>query len=289
MKYALLVFLGGCSYGILSTIVKIAYAAGLTPAEVCGGQGFFGMLLLWMAALRHGGFPLSVRRALTLICCGLPIGLTTMFYYTALQTVTASFAIILLFQFVWVSTAIDCVFSRRLPDRQKVAAIAILLPGSVLAAGLVGSSDSISLTSGVLWGLASAVSYSFVLLVSGTVGCEVPPVLKSALMSVGAATVIFAFMPPTFLLSLGSLAAAAPYGILWHCTAAASLFHRHPAHWTVARQHPDFVGASHGHPHGLLRPWRAHRSRAVARRRPDLPRRDRGESQDKGLRSCPFR
>ena len=198
MKYALLVFLGGCSYGILSTIVKIAYAAGLTPVEVCGGQVFFGMLLLWMAALRHRGFPLSVRRALTLICCGLPIGLTTMFYYTALQTVTASFAIILLFQFVWVSTAIDCVFSRRLPDRQKVAAIAILLPGSVLAAGLVGSSDSISLTSGVLWGLASAVSYSFVLLVSGTVGCEVPPVLKSALMSVGAATVVFAFMPPTF-------------------------------------------------------------------------------------------
>ena len=166
MKYALLVFLGGCSYGILSTIVKIAYAAGLTPVEVCGGQVFFGMLLLWMAALRHRGFPLSVRRALTLICCGLPIGLTTMFYYTALQTVTASFAIILLFQFVWVSTAIDCVFSRRLPDRQKVAAIAILLPGSVLAAGLVGSSDSISLTSGVLWGLASAVSYSFVLLLS---------------------------------------------------------------------------------------------------------------------------
>ena len=122
-------------------------------------------------------------------------------------------AIILLFQFVWVSTAIDCVFSRRLPDRQKVAAIAILLPGSVLAAGLVGSSDSISLTSGGLWGLASAVSYSFVLLVSGTVGCEVPPVLKSALMSVGAATVIFSFMPPTFLLSLGSLAAVAPYGI----------------------------------------------------------------------------
>lgn len=213
MKYALLVFLGGCSYGILSTIVKIAYAAGLTPVEVCGGQVFFGMLLLWMAALRHRGFPLSVRRALTLICCGLPIGLTTMFYYTALQTVTASFAIILLFQFVWVSTAIDCVFSRRLPDRQKVAAIAILLPGSVLAAGLVGSSDSISLTSGVLWGLASAVSYSFVLLVSGTVGCEVPPVLKSALMSVGAATVIFSFMPPTFLLSLGSLAAVVPYGI----------------------------------------------------------------------------
>lgn len=213
MKYALLVFLGGCSYGILSTIVKIAYAAGLTPAEVCGGQVFFGMLLLWMAALRHRGFPLNGRRALTLICCGMPIGLTTMFYYTALQTVTASFAIILLFQFVWVSTAIDCVFSRRLPDRQKVAAIAILLPGSVLAAGLVGSSDNISLTSGVLWGLASAVSYSFVLLVSGTVGCEVPPVLKSALMSVGAATVIFAFMRPTFLLSLGSLAAVTPYGI----------------------------------------------------------------------------
>lgn len=214
MKYAVIVFLGGCSYGILSTIVKLAYAAGLTAAEVCGSQGFFGMLLLWAAVLlRRSPIKMRPRRVLTLILCGLPVGLTTMFYYTALKTVTASFAVILLFQFVWISTALDSIFARRLPDRKKVLAIAVLLPGSVLAAGLFGSGESVQLTQGVIWGLLSAVSYSFVLIVSGTVGCEVPPFLKSALMSLGAAAVIFSMMPPEFLFSLPSIVKVLPYGL----------------------------------------------------------------------------
>ena len=39
--YALLVFLSGCSYGVLSTIVKTAYAAGFQVADVSGSQAFF--------------------------------------------------------------------------------------------------------------------------------------------------------------------------------------------------------------------------------------------------------
>lgn len=45
MRYILLVFLGACSYGILSTIVKLAYGQGYSPAEVIGGQMFFGLVL----------------------------------------------------------------------------------------------------------------------------------------------------------------------------------------------------------------------------------------------------
>lgn len=44
MRYILLVFLGACSYGILSTIVKLAYGQGYS-AEVVGGQIFFGFVL----------------------------------------------------------------------------------------------------------------------------------------------------------------------------------------------------------------------------------------------------
>jgi hypothetical protein len=38
--YALLVFFGGYCYGILSTFVKLAYAAGFTVTEVTGGHEF---------------------------------------------------------------------------------------------------------------------------------------------------------------------------------------------------------------------------------------------------------
>ncbi|MFV0636161.1 EamA family transporter [Mitsuokella sp. WILCCON 0060] len=214
MQYAVLVFLGGCSYGILSTIVKLAYAARLTAAEVCGSQVFFGMVLLWtVVLLRRSLVRMSPRRILTLILCGLPVGLTTMFYYTALKTVTASFAVILLFQFVWISMVLDSIITRRLPGRSKIAALVVLLPGSVLAAGFLGSGEPLALTQGIIWGLLSAVSYAFVLIVSGTVGCEVPPFLKSALMSIGAAVVVFSVMPPAFLLSFADIAKVLPYGL----------------------------------------------------------------------------
>jgi len=50
-QYALIVFLGGCCYGALSTFVKLAYSAGFTVAEVTGSQYLMGALLIWMVAL----------------------------------------------------------------------------------------------------------------------------------------------------------------------------------------------------------------------------------------------
>ncbi|MFK4998519.1 hypothetical protein ACI2OX_17980 [Bacillus sp. N9] len=46
--YAVIVFLGGCSYGILSTFVKLAYSAGFSVAEVSGSQVLFGTILIWL-------------------------------------------------------------------------------------------------------------------------------------------------------------------------------------------------------------------------------------------------
>jgi len=52
--YAWMVFLGGCSYGILSTIVKVAYEHGISVAEVCGAQGLF-----WHATALECGLALE--------------------------------------------------------------------------------------------------------------------------------------------------------------------------------------------------------------------------------------
>jgi hypothetical protein len=41
LKYSLLVLIGACSYGILSTIMKFAYAEGFHINEVIGSQYFF--------------------------------------------------------------------------------------------------------------------------------------------------------------------------------------------------------------------------------------------------------
>ena len=67
---------------------------------------------------------------------------------------------------------------------------------------------------GVFWGALSAVSYSLVILASGVVGLGISPVFKSAMMSVGAAAVIFFYLPPVFLTDADLFLSVMPYGIL---------------------------------------------------------------------------
>lgn len=51
MKYYLSVLAGAMSYGILSTIVVLAYGEGYKLGEVVGTQLITGFLLSWMLAL----------------------------------------------------------------------------------------------------------------------------------------------------------------------------------------------------------------------------------------------
>lgn len=48
IKGGLLVFIGAASFGLLSTIVKFAYAEGYTLGEITGTQSFSGMVILWL-------------------------------------------------------------------------------------------------------------------------------------------------------------------------------------------------------------------------------------------------
>lgn len=102
--YALIVFLGGCCYGILSTIVKLAYSAGFSALEVTGGQYLFGVVISFLMS-------------------GIPAGLTGVFYSKSLQTLDAFLAIILLFQFVWIGTLYEWVLQKRKPAGGKLLSI----------------------------------------------------------------------------------------------------------------------------------------------------------------------
>lgn len=48
LKGIFLVFFGACSFGILSTFVKLAYKDGYTLGDVTGAQAFFGAVILWI-------------------------------------------------------------------------------------------------------------------------------------------------------------------------------------------------------------------------------------------------
>lgn len=211
--YAFIVFLGGCCYGLLSTFVKLAYSAGYSVVEVAGGQYLFGTLLTWVIFLFTKKQKLTVIQTVKLLLSGIPFGLTGVLYYQALQTLNASLAIIFLFQFVWIGTLFEWVFYKKKPTNGKLISIVILLIGSVLAAGVVSESGGALSWQGMAWGLLSALTFTTFIFLSGSVGKDTPPVLKTALISTGGMIVVFILLPPMFLFDLPVLMGVAPYGL----------------------------------------------------------------------------
>jgi drug/metabolite transporter (DMT)-like permease len=213
-QYALIVFLGGCCYGILSTFVKFAYSAGFSVTEVTGGQYLFGALLTWVLVLFTKKRRIPFNQAFKLLLSGIPFGLTGVFYYQALQTLNASLAIIFLFQFVWIGTLFEWILYKEKPTKGKIISIGILIIGSILAAGAVAKSEVVLSMQGTAWGLLSALTFTTFITLSSSVGKDSPPVLKSALLSTGGLIVVFLIFPPTFLFDLPTLTGVAQYGLL---------------------------------------------------------------------------
>ncbi|TYS54413.1 DMT family transporter [Sutcliffiella horikoshii] len=212
--YALMVFLGGCSLGILSTFVKLAYAAGYSMSEVTGSQVLVGTIIIWIVSFFIEKKKLHVLQTLKIVLAGIPMGLTGLLYYQSLQTLEASLAIICLFQFIWIGTLIEWIFYKKRPSSSKIISIVTLLSGSVLAAGFLGESiESIS-WQGATWGIFSAFTFSIFIFLSGVIGKEIPAIQKSVLLSTGGLLITFILFPPLFLVNLPTIVGIAPYGLI---------------------------------------------------------------------------
>ncbi|GAB7053680.1 MULTISPECIES: DMT family transporter [unclassified Paenibacillus] len=206
-KASMLVLLGAASFGILSTFVKLAYSYGFTPGEVTGSQVLIGWAAMWLISLPYWRTLKRVdrRSVFKLIGSGLFTGLTGVFYYYSLQSLDASFAVLLLFQFTWMGLLMDWFLHGKSPGRFQVAGVAVILAGTVLASGLwMGTTKPVNL-SGAGLGLLAAASYTLFIYFSGKVAVEVPALLRSSWMVTGAAIVVLLIYPPQFLWN-GSLA-----------------------------------------------------------------------------------
>lgn len=212
--YAFIVFSAGACYGILSTFVKTAYAAGLTLTDVSGMQCLFGMVFLWLSAI------LTVRRIpsffqiLSLASIGIPMALTTIFYYHSLESLSASLAVVFLFQSIWMGSVVEAVLARHFPSPLKCLSIILCLAGTFLAAGFLEGGQPLSLSSGMIWGLLAALSYTAVITASSLLGEGIPPALKGALMATGDTVLTFLILPPVFIFTPALWPTLLPYGLL---------------------------------------------------------------------------
>jgi drug/metabolite transporter (DMT)-like permease len=212
-QYALIVLIGGCCYGALSTFVKLAYSAGFTSAQVTGSQFLMGTVLIWIAALFTKKKKLTLPKIGKLLISGIPLGLTSLFYYQSLQSLNASLAIIFLFQFVWIGSLFEWIFYKKPPTLGKLVSIGILIIGSIFASGIIGVGLGDITWQGTGWGMLSALTYTTFIFVSSSVEKDTPVVQKSALFTTGGLITVFILSPPTGLLQLPVLLEIAPYGL----------------------------------------------------------------------------
>lgn len=205
-----LVFLGACSFGVLSSIVKTAYRAGYTLGEVTGVQCFFGMLILWglhliFRTVKNKKDIVSKNKQITqkwkVIIVGIFPGLVGICYYQCVQLVPASIAIILLMQYLWISVIIDFVVFKNKPSKLQLLAVIVIIMGSCLAAGIFNNEIRLNLK-GCAFGFLAALMYTLFISTSSKIGNELPKLEKSALMITGACIITFLIFPPLFFFKL---------------------------------------------------------------------------------------
>ena len=208
LKGILLVFLGACSFGILSTFVKLAYHEGYTLGDVTGAQAFFGAVILWTLfffQIRTSAYKARAIKLVTpwwkMVIAGTCTGFVSVFYYQCVKLVPNSVAIILLMQFIWMSILLEFLIFKKKPSGLQFAAILLVLTGTVLASGMVETSISALNLTGIGFGLLAALCYAGFLMLSGRIGNEYPALKKSALMITGACILIFILFPPAFLIN----------------------------------------------------------------------------------------
>lgn len=162
LLYPLLIVIASSSYGILSTIVKVAMLHGFTSAEAISSQYIIGfMLIATIFVVTQRQLPkLSKKGLLLLTCAGIFTGITGIVYGESLRYLPASLAVVMLFQFTWIGLFIDCILHKRLPSRPEVLSLIILFAGTILAAGVLDVDLSGIPWQGWAYGLAAAFSFA---------------------------------------------------------------------------------------------------------------------------------
>lgn len=165
--YPLLVVIAASSFGVVSTIIKLAMRSGFSVSEAVTSQFFIGFCIAVCIFVLTNKSKLSFHGIGILILAGVFTGLTNILYGRSLIFLPASLAVVLLFQFTWIGMMISCITKRRFPNRIELISLIILVAGTIPAAGLIDVDLSQIPIRGWLWGLAAALCYSLFLFVNG--------------------------------------------------------------------------------------------------------------------------
>jgi len=200
LKGSMLVALGASSYGMLVTFVKMAYHEGFSTAEVTLSQfslGFAGLFILTLFR-KKASVPETktsgTKSIFKLVVAGTSMGLTSIFYYMAVQYIPVSVGIVLLMQTVWMGVILEMILHKKMPGLRKTVAVFIILGGTVLATNLLQQSGVRINWTGFGWGIMAAVSYTASMYASNHIELRLPPLKRSLYLILGGLiTIAFIF------------------------------------------------------------------------------------------------
>jgi drug/metabolite transporter (DMT)-like permease len=199
-----LVLLGAASYGFVSSSYKLAIADGWSVKQLTIHQVLSGAVMLWLALgatrLKRGAPSLARTWKAWLMLVGIGIvglSFTTVLYNEALARLDASLAIVLLFQFTWITILLESIRKRKWPSRLEWIATICIAIGTILAVGLLEQDFNQLDGLGIVLGLLSAISYSLFFFLTGFLPADLDPIAKSAVMSTASLVFIMLLHAPT--------------------------------------------------------------------------------------------
>ena len=199
--YPLLIVIASSSYGILSTIVKLAMENGFTAAEAITSQYVFGFALaLILVVVTQRSLPkLTKSGIINLFFAGLFTATTGIVYGQALLYLPASLAVVMLFQFTWIGLFLDCLLKKRLPSRIETISLLFLFAGTIFAAGVFDVDLSQIPWQGWVLGLLSALCFALFIQINSRPVEGVTTIARTFILSGIALVVSSIFLTPEIL------------------------------------------------------------------------------------------
>ena len=183
---------------MLATFVKMAYSEGYTTAEVTTSQFIYGILGILIINLfqriknKNTAVKASPKNIFNLMLAGTSLGMTSLFYYLAVKYIPVSIGIVLLMQTVWMGVLLEMILEKKLPSKQKVIAVCIVLFGTVLATNIINNDIELDWR-GLVWGMFAAASFTTTMFTANRVATEISSAQRSLYMLLGGAIIVFSF------------------------------------------------------------------------------------------------
>lgn len=204
LQGSLLVALGAACYGLLATFVKLAYQDHFTLAEITVSQFIIGIIGLFILNLfvkkkqKSNALSSNKTNILKLVLAGTSLGLTSTFYYLAVQLIPVSIGIVLLMQTVWMGVVLDIILTKKWPSTGKIFAVLLILCGTILATNMLFDVQKINFI-GVGWGLLAAVSYTVSVYTSGKIAIGMHAFRRTIWMLFGGLIIVIAISFPSMI------------------------------------------------------------------------------------------